>query len=106
MESGDKDGKGMDMVNTDTELILQHPSPLITHAHQSLLPLLLVGSIHIIEYPTTHKEYEKNPTTQQLWEPIPADQCVLPLTAQLLTQPHSHCVVVVTLAMNLLTHQH
>lgn len=40
VEGGDEDGKGVDMVYTDAELVLQHPRPLITHVQQNLLPPL------------------------------------------------------------------
>lgn len=53
MEGWNKDGKGMDMVDTDTELILQHSCPLITEAAEHLFSSDFSVSIHFsIDAPT------------------------------------------------------
>ena len=53
MEGWNKDGKGMDMVNTNTKLVLQHSCPLITEATQNLFPSDFSVIIHFaIDAPT------------------------------------------------------
>ena len=54
MEGWNKDGKGMDMVDTNTKLILQHSSPLIAEATQHLFPSDFSVSIHFTKDETAN----------------------------------------------------
>lgn len=46
VEGGDEDGEGMDVVDADGELVLEHPGPILAHAHQPLLGVLHVVAPH------------------------------------------------------------
>jgi len=100
MKSGDKNGKGMNMVDTNIELILQHSSPLITHATQHLLPPHSIISIHAIVYCQTKKCHSHDPEQQNFGKPSPVGlyKCIPPFGPHLLPiHFNSHWVVVALL---------
>lgn len=78
MEGGHKNGKGMNMINTDTELILQHSGPLIAHAYQDFLPPHLDSRIHSSVDEQAQEQNHHDPQKQQLGEPSPIrpNECV------------------------------
>lgn len=43
VEGGDENGDGVDVVDGDAELLLQHPGPLLAHADEALL-----GAVHAL----------------------------------------------------------
>ena len=103
MKGGDENGEGVNMVNTNAELILQHSRSLITHADKHFLPSLLVSSIHFIVDEVTENGHQHDPEHQKFWKPSPVglNKCVASFGTHLLVQPHRHWVV----ALHLQTHQ-
>lgn len=66
VKGGDQNGHGLDMVHTDVKLILQHPSPFITHACESFFPLLSTLQAHVAEDPQRYYEPTHDPCQQNL----------------------------------------
>lgn len=99
MESGNKNCKGVDMVDTHIELILQHPCPLIAATYNKFLPPELGVSIHFFIYSRTYKDKKYGPNYQGSPKPTSwdAQECA-PLTdRQLFIQHQSHHVVALLL---------
>lgn len=66
VEGGDEDGEGVDMVDANSELVLQHPSSLVTHADQHLRPLGHGGGVKEVVDEAGHDGREADPEQHPL----------------------------------------
>ena len=92
----------MDMVNTNYELILQHPCPLFTHAGQHFFPSFFVTSILTIVDSHAKQSHNHNPEHKKPWEPsfVRMNEGVPSFGPHLLIQSYNHRMV----ALHLHTH--
>lgn len=69
VKSGDQHGHSLDMVHAHIELVLQHPSPLITHCCKSIFPLLSSLRTHIPKGQRGNNRPIQNPSKQKPLHP-------------------------------------